>query len=317
MQNMEDFNKTLSEKVAVIDKIIADRLPEVTGLQKLVFEAMEYSVTAGGKRIRPLLLKEAYELFKGNECCVKSDAAACEKADAADTDETVKVFMAALEYIHNYSLVHDDLPAMDNDMFRRNRKTTHAVYGAGMGTLTGDALLNYAFEIIADELEKNMTIETVKSFNILSKKAGVYGMIGGQVVDVSESGNALNEEQIDFIYRLKTSALIEAPLMIGATLAGASNEVVNEMETVGRNVGLAFQIQDDILDITSTDEVLGKPVHSDEKNEKTTFVTIHGLEESKKYVEDYSKEAIEIISKYGEKADFLKNLFYMMIDRKK
>ena len=191
--------------------------------------------------------------------------------------ELIEPFMAAIEMIHTYSLVHDDLPAMDNDTYRRGRKTTHVVYGEDMGILAGDALLNFAYETAikgasAAKAAKN-AINAINALAILSKKSGIMGMVGGQVVDVELTGKKLDEERLDFIFKLKTGALLEASLMVGAALAGADEKYIELMEQAGLNIGMAFQIQDDILDVTSDMETLGKPIGSDEKNHKTTYVT--------------------------------------------
>ncbi len=288
------------EKVKEIEGILVNYLPEQTSHQKRIMEAMEYSVMAGGKRLRPMLMKETYELFGGK-------------------DEVIEPFMAAIEMIHTYSLVHDDLPAMDNDDYRRGRKTTHVVYGEAMGILAGDALLNYAFETAtkAFTMFPEQSLRIGKAFQILAAKAGIYGMIGGQVVDVESAGQSVSKEVLDFIYELKTSALIESSMMIGAILAGASEKEVKKIETIAKNVGIAFQIQDDILDVTSTIEVLGKPVLSDEKNEKTTYVTLVGVEQAKKYVEQISNEAIAILGEFEVKNPFLEELLRELIHREK
>lgn len=295
-----NFSSRKSEKVQEIEEILRKFLPEQSGYQKEIMEAMEYSLMAGGKRLRPMLMKETYTLFGGN-------------------DHVIYPFMAAIEMIHTYSLVHDDLPAMDNDDYRRGRKTTHVVYGEAMGILAGDALLNYAFETAAEAFtmfpEKSLQIG--KAMQILAKKAGIYGMIGGQVVDVQSAGSAISKEVLDFIYELKTGALIESAMMIGAVLAGAGSEEIRKMEKVARNVGIAFQIQDDILDVTSTPEVLGKPVMSDEKNEKTTYVTLVGVEKAKEYVEEISEEAIGLLSELPQRNEFLEALLKELIHREK
>lgn len=288
------------EKVQEIEGILQKYLPEQTGYQKQIMEAMEYSLMAGGKRLRPMLMKETYALFGG-------------------TEEVVEPFMAALEMIHTYSLVHDDLPAMDDDDYRRGRKTTHVVYGEAMGILAGDALLNFAFETAAKAFtmfpEKSLQIG--KALQVLGKKAGIYGMIGGQVVDVASAGQSVSKDILDFIYELKTSALIESAMMIGAILAGAKDEEVEKVESIAKNVGIAFQIQDDILDVTSTSEVLGKPVLSDEKNEKTTYVTLVGIEKAKEYVEQLSNEAIGMLDGFEKKNEFLGELLKELIHREK
>ena len=233
------YKNSKLEKIQDIERVLVEYLPEQTGYQKLIMEAMEYSVMAGGKRLRPMLMKETYELLGG-------------------TENIVEPFMAAIEMIHTYSLVHDDLPAMDNDDYRRGRKTTHVVYGEAMGILAGDALLNFAFETAAKAFTMfpEKSLEIGKAIQILAGKAGIYGMIGGQVVDVESAGKSISKEVLDFIYELKTSALIESSMMIGAVLAGADEEAVKRIEIIAKNVGIAFQIQDDILDLTSSTEVL-------------------------------------------------------------
>ena len=293
-----NFSVEREQKVREIEAVLNAYLPEQTGYQKLIMEAMEYNLMAGGKRLRPMLMKETFEMFGG-------------------TSNVIEPFMAALEMIHTYSLVHDDLPSMDNDDYRRGRKTTHIVYGEGMAVLTGDALLNYAFETAskAFDLVPEESLRIGKAIQILGTKAGIYGMIGGQVVDVESVGQAISSEVISFIYSLKTCALIEASMMIGATLAGASEDEIKSVESVAWKVGMAFQIQDDILDIISTDEVLGKPVHSDEKNEKTTYVTLEGFEKAKAEVARLSMEAISELENLNRKNPYLRWLIENLIHR--
>lgn len=292
------FKEEQSRKIAEIEEILRRFLPKTESCQKIITDAMEYSLMAGGKRLRPLLMSETYRLFGG------------EKA-------VIEPFMAALEMIHTYSLVHDDLPAMDNDEYRRGRKTTHVVYGEAMGILAGDGLLNFAFETAAGAFDLEMDAKVAKALQILAGKAGIYGMIGGQVVDVESEGQALSREKLDFIYRLKTSALIESSMMIGAVLAGASNEDVRKIEQVANDVGLAFQIQDDILDVTSTLEVLGKPINSDDKNHKTTYVTLEGLEKARNDVEAISRRALDTLASLEYGNPFLEELITMLITREK
>ena len=282
-----------------IEKIIEKYLPQECGYQKIVIEAMNYSILAGGKRLRPMLMQETYRLFGGKS-------------------EVIEPFMAAIEMIHTYSLVHDDLPALDNDEYRRGKKTTHAVYGEAFGILAGDGLLNYAFEtaLKAFELEPgNQNIP--KALKILAGKAGIYGMIGGQTVDVECSGKPLDKEQLDFIYRLKTGALLEASMLIGAVLAGATRNEQRIIEQTAADLGLAFQIQDDILDVTSSQEVLGKPIGSDEKNQKTTYVTLEGLAKARADVEEISRRAVERMDVLVVKNDFLVRLMLYLIHREK
>ena len=293
-----DFQAQMTQKVRKIENILQEYLPKQKGYQKIIMEAMGYSLLAGGKRLRPMLMQETFRLFEGKS-------------------EALKPFMAAIEMIHTYSLVHDDLPAMYNDDYRRGRKTTHVVYGEDMGILAGDALLNFAFETafqaFVTEPEDSLLIG--RALRVLGEKAGVYGMIGGQVIDVKETGHAVSREVLDTIYELKTSALIEASMMIGAILGGASEEDVRVVEKIAKNVGIAFQIQDDILDVTSTEEVLGKPIHSDEKNEKTTYVTLFGVDGAKKVVEERSREAIDMLHRLPGNNPYLEELLVQLIYR--
>ena len=294
-----NISDEIAKRTSDIETRIRRFLPEQYEYQKTIVDAMSYSVLAGGKRLRPMLMEAAYQMFDG-------------------IGQDIDSFMAAIEMIHTYSLVHDDLPAMDNDMYRRGKKTTHAVYGEAMGILAGDALLNYAFETVADALVRcNGDMRMIRAYAVLSRKAGIYGMIGGQVVDVEseKKGQKVDQNCLDFIYRLKTGALIEASLMIGAILAGASDEEVTFMEQAGTKLGLAFQIQDDILDVTSSLEVLGKPIGSDERNEKATYIAFEGLEKAKTEVERLSKEAVQILDGLKKDHTFLKELFLYLIHR--
>ena len=292
----------MQDKINYIEDVLRKYLPEKEGYQKIIFEAKEYALMAGGKRLRPMFMCEVYRMFGGADMNV------------------IEPFMAAIEMIHTYSLIHDDLPAMDDDDYRRGRKTTHIVYGEAMGILAGDALLNYAYETVVSALGCTADVNRVaKALAVLSEKAGVYGMVGGQVVDVSMNSKVPDADMLDFIYRLKTAALLEASFMIGGILAGASDEETAALEMIARNVGIAFQIQDDILDITSTTEVLGKPVNSDEKNEKTTYVYFFGIDKAREDVKKYSKAASDILKNLNTKGDktFVENLINDLIYRKK
>ena len=295
-----NFKEEQKRKVSEIEEILRMFLPEKDGYQQVIMEAMEYSLLAGGKRLRPMLLLETCRMFHGDI-------------------RIAKPFAAAIEMIHTYSLVHDDLPAMDNDEYRRGRKTTHIVYGEDMGILAGDALLNYAFETALtsfDDADANLRA-LGKAMQILAKKAGIFGMIGGQVVDVASNGQQISGEKLDFIYRLKTGALIESAMMIGAVLAGAEDAQVQQVERIAEKVGMAFQIQDDILDVTGTAEVLGKPIHSDEKNEKTTYVTWKGIAEAQEEVARLSEEAVKELRMLNPSDDFLEQLLLSLIHREK
>ena len=298
-----NFEETLVAKTSRAESVLKKYLPEETGYQKKVLEAMNYSAMAGGKRLRPILMEESFLLFGGQ-------------------GKVVEPFMAALEMIHNYSLVHDDLPAMDNDEYRRGRKTTWNVYGDGMAVLAGDGLLNLAFETAASAFDmaadQDMVKRLAEAIKVLGCKSGIYGMIGGQAADIeAESGTQITEELLLFIHENKTAALIQAAMMIGAILAGAERSAIEAMERSAYNIGIAFQIQDDILDITSTTEVLGKPVGSDEKNHKLTYVTLHGIEQSKAQVEKLSDEALAILSSFENRNTFLEELVKFLITREK
>ena len=281
-----------------VEQIVTSFLPKEEGYQKTVLEAMNYSVSAGGKRLRPMLMLETYRMFGG-------------------TSKVIEPFMAAIEMIHTYSLIHDDLPAMDNDEYRRGRKTTHVVYGEAMAILAGDALLNYAFETAASAFvldEGNPAIG--KAFMILASKAGVYGMIGGQVLDVESEGKEIDADTLKFIHIHKTSALLESAMLIGAVLAGASEQQQRTVELAARELGLAFQIRDDILDVTGNTDELGKPVGSDEKNHKNTYVALEGLEKAKEDVKRYSESAIDRLKSLPVRNEFLYELIEELIDRR-
>ena len=296
-----NFEEELREKVGGIEKLLRSYLPEEKGCQKTIFEAMNYSVLAGGKRLRPLLMQECCHLF-GRE------------------GREIGPFMAAIEMIHSSSLVHDDLPAMDADEYRRGRKTTWVVYGEDMAILAGDALMIYAFETAAKACQEGPGEKAglvARAMGLLAAKTGIYGMIGGQVVDVELTGRPVGREQLDFIYRLKTSALLEASMMTGALLAGAEEDQLRTVEQIAAAVGLAFQIQDDILDVTGDMEELGKPVLSDEKNQKTTYVTLEGLEKAREDVARISAEALKLLHSLPGENLFLEELIQMLVTREK
>lgn len=298
-----NFKEALEKKVVHVEEILGSFLPKEEGFQKVVLEAMNYSIMAGGKRLRPIMMEESYHLLGGR-------------------GKIVEPFMAALEMIHNYSLVHDDLPAMDNDEYRRGRKTTWKVYGDGMAILAGDGLLNYAYETAVTAFSMTEDREELKrvakALEVLTRKAGVYGMIGGQTADIeAESKEQITEELLLFIDENKTAALMQAAFMIGGILAGASEEAINKLEQAAYDIGIAFQIQDDILDVTSTTEVLGKPVGSDEKNHKLTYVSLHGLDQAKEEVCRLSSDAVHILKGLGEENDFLIELIHSLIKREK
>ena len=293
------IHKRLEERTCEVEAVIEQYLPEETGHQKTIFQAMNYSVRAGGKRLRPMLMEETYRLFGGQ-------------------GQEIEPFMAAIEMIHTSSLIHDDLPCMDNDQLRRGMPTVWVKYGYDMAVLAGDALLIYAVEtgIKACAMTRDGN-KVAQAVGILAKKTGIYGMIGGQVVDVQLTNQPISREKLDFIYRLKTGALLEAAMMIGALLGGASENELGQVERMASLIGIAFQIQDDILDVTATTEQLGKPVGSDEKNQKTTYVTLEGIEKAKEDVARISAEAIEILHSLPGENLFLEELIRILITREK
>ncbi len=292
----EKINKRTEE----IEAILMSYLPEETGYQKTVIRAMHYTVKAGGKRLRPMLMDETYRLFGGTD------------------RRLVEPFMAAIEMIHTYSLIHDDLPALDDDDTRRGKPTAHVVYGEAMAILAGDALLNYAFETAAKAFRGDgQDVNTARALRILAEKPGIYGMIGGQVVDVESEGRPIGAKKLAFIHEKKTAALIECAMMIGAVLAGAADEQIKTVEKIARGIGLAFQIQDDILDQISTSEELGKPVGSDEKNKKNTYVSMYGLAQAGEAVIQYTQDAIDAYDSLHLSNPFLRELLLELTKRRK
>lgn len=294
-----NFDQECSVRKAHIDKCIEEYLPGEEGFAARLAQAMNYSMLAGGKRLRPMLLEEAFFLFGGE-------------------GRLHEPFMAAIEMIHTHSLIHDDLPAIDNDELRRGRKTTHKVYGEALGILSGDALLNYAYETAFKAFSMTEDAALVgRALRILADKTGIYGMLGGQSVDVMNDGKPLTRELLDYIYENKTARLLEAPLMIGALLAGASEDEIRRMERIGYLVGVSFQIQDDILDVTGTTKELGKQVYSDEKNHKVTYVTLRGLEGARQDVRELSEKALTLFEGLPENNGFLKELIRHLITRRR
>lgn len=280
------------------EEIVYKYLPSEEGFQKKVFEAMNYSMTAGGKRLRPVLMMETYRLFGGE-------------------GEVIEPFMAAIEMIHTYSLIHDDLPALDNDDYRRGRKTSHVVYGEAMAILAGDGLLNYAYETACKAFDMCDDVSLVaKALKVLAAKPGIYGMIGGQVLDVLMTGQTMDKDQLYFVYENKTGALIEAAMMIGAILAGASDEDIEAICSIASDVGHAFQIQDDLLDILGDSNVIGKPTLSDEDNGKVTYVTVHGIDKAQEDVRILSERAVGRLTALKYENEFLKELIISLVTRK-
>ena len=302
---MEDrFSEYYGELKASADEKLMSFIPEAEGLQKTLIEAMNYSLLSGGKRLRPILMLEAWKIFGGND------------------EGLIAPFMAAIEMIHTFSLVHDDLPAMDNDLYRRGRKTTHAVYGAGMATLAGDALLNYAFETALRASGRGHDDIVIEALKVLALKAGIYGMAGGQCADIeSENAENISDDVIDFVNEHKTACMIESSLMIGGILAGADAESVRKLEEAGSCLGIAFQIRDDILNKTGTEKEMGKPVGNDAEKGKMNYAAVHGIEEAQRKVIDLTARAVSIFdglySGKGIEYAFLSELAQRMTDRKK
>jgi len=300
-----DFKLELNRYSALAEDIVRSYLPKAEGFQKTVLDASCYSVEAGGKRLRPIMMLAAYQL-------VRKIA-----PGAALTEEDRKVigpFMAAIEMIHSSSLVHDDLPCMDNDTMRRGKPSTWAKYGEDMGTLAGDALMIYAFETAVKSTASPDRVQ--EAVRILAEKTGVYGMIGGQTVDVELTGSRPNREQLVYIYENKTGALIQASLMIGAVLAGADADQTKALGKAALDIGMAFQIRDDILDVISTEEELGKPIGSDAECGKVTWLTFYGMEQSEKDVKTYTDHAVSTVRELGGHA-FLEELLLYLVTRKK
>ena len=308
-----NFHETLESYVNHINELLVKTLDIKAGYADYLVDAMKYSVVGGGKRLRPLLMQECAKLFMKEQGAGLPD-------ETAKFPSELPYFMAAIEFIHSYSLVHDDMPCLDNDEFRRGRKTTHAKYGEATALLAGDGLLNHAFETAAKAfMVTDDPAKCGRAMQILSRQAGILGMIGGQAADVhvEKTGAEMNEDLLLFIHENKTAAMIESAMMIGACLAGAGDKELEKLSEAGSKIGLAFQIRDDILDIEGDFETFGKPIGSDESNGKLTYVSIYGLERSKEDVKKLSDEAIDILKGFPSKNEFLEKLVQYLIDREK
>lgn len=292
-----NFNQSLEEKVKYVENLLSEYMPKAEGYQKTVIEAMNYSLSAGGKRLRPILTLEACKIVGGNE-------------------EDVIPFAMAIEMIHTYSLIHDDLPALDNDDFRRGRPTNHKVYGDAMAILAGDALLNYAYEVmLSNSINKKNPEKYLKAINEIATSAGIYGMIGGQVVDVESEDEKIEKEKLDFIHMNKTAAIMVGCMRAGAIIGDASEEHLEEITKYAKNIGLSFQIVDDILDIVGDESKLGKSVGSDIENNKSTYPSLLGLEKSKEIANNLIEEAKNSIKKLSDDTEFLNGLAEYIIAR--
>jgi geranylgeranyl diphosphate synthase type II len=280
-------------------------MPEGEDPAATVADAVRYSVMAGGKRLRPLLIARVSDIYGGRR-------------------ELAEPFMAALEMIHTYSLIHDDLPAMDNDEFRRGRRTTHIVYGEGMAVLAGDALLNYAYETALTAFDAAQTpAETaavVRALRILARNAGIFGMVGGQCADLEaeeKPAGSVTDGMLEYIHSHKTACMIRSAFVIGAVLAGAPEDDIRRLDRIAYETGVAFQIQDDILDVIGDSEVLGKATGSDEKDGKATYVTLHGLEQAQRDVQERTDRALRELDSLSVQDSFLRDLFLKLVSREK
>ena len=292
-----EFKQSLKEKSNYIEKLLSEYMPKEDGYQANIMEAMNYSLKAGGKRLRPILTLEACKIVGGNE------------KDAIP-------FAIAIEMIHTYSLIHDDLPALDNDDLRRGKPTNHRVFGESMAILAGDALLNYAFEImLSNSINKENPQKYLRAINEIAKSSGIYGMIGGQVVDVKSENKAISKDELDFIHLNKTAAIIIGCMRAGAIIGNACEEDLEKITKYGKNIGLSFQIVDDILDIVGDENKLGKKVGSDIENHKSTYPSLLGLEKSKKIAYDLIEEAKYNINDLQNDSSFLEGLANYIIDR--
>lgn len=292
-----EFKTVLKERAIYIEELLNKYMPKEEGYQKTIMESMNYSLSAGGKRLRPILTLEACKIVGGNE-------------------EDAIPFAVAIEMIHTYSLIHDDLPALDNDDLRRGRKTNHIVYGEDMAILAGDALLNYAFEVmLSSSLGKRNPEKYLRAINEIAKSSGIYGMIGGQVVDVQSENEQIPKEKLDYIHNNKTAAIIIGCMRAGAIIGDANEEQIDEITKYAKNIGLSFQIVDDILDIVGDEVKLGKKVGSDIDNNKSTYPSLLGLEKSKEIANELISEAKKSIEKLSENVEFLNGLADYIIAR--
>ena len=285
----------LNGDIKIINDALVTYMEHESNPQSKIYEAMEYSLYAGGKRLRPVLMLETAKMCGGSA-------------------EAILPFACAMEMIHTYSLIHDDLPAMDNDDLRRGMPTSHKKFGEAMAILAGDALLNKAFEITSSVKDAEPSL-VLRAISMLSNSSGTEGMIGGQVVDIESEGKDIELSELKYLHLLKTGAIIRSSCTIGAVLSGASEEEIQAVDSFASNLGVAFQIRDDILDCTGTQEELGKPIGSDEAENKNTYVKLLGLEKSRELVAEYSQKAISALDVFGEKAEFLKWLADYLVNR--
>ena len=291
-----DFKEWFKEKVRIVDEYLEQAIEEKENPQKIIYEAMNYSLLSGGKRLRPVLFLAAYELFR------------------EDIKEALP-YACAMEMIHTYSLIHDDLPAMDNDDYRRGRISNHKKFGEATAILAGDGLLNKAFETGLEAAIKSGNLNGVKALKIIADSSGTEGMIGGQVIDMDGENIIRSLEDLKYMYSLKTGAIIKSSIKAGAVLAGAGQEETKALENYAEKIGLAFQIEDDILDVTGTQEKLGKAIGSDAVNNKITYLTFKSIDEARKDIEELTLEAVNSLTIFGGKARYLIELAKYLVGR--
>lgn len=295
---MTDFENRMKEYCALVENELEKLFSHNECLQQVVFDAMRYSISAGGKRIRPIILLEFCRICGGS---VKG----------------ALPFACALEMIHTYSLIHDDLPCMDNDDMRRGKPSCHKAFGEANALLAGDALLNLAFETMLSPIHSEITIERqIRAAGYIAKCSGADGMIGGQVIDLENEGKEISQDVLLRLYRDKTAALLCAAAVSGAVLAGASENQIQAAERFAQNIGLAFQIIDDVLDCTGDQAILGKPIGSDQKNNKKTFVSFHGVEGAMAEANRLTDEGLSALNEFEDTA-FLTELSLYLCKRKK
>lgn len=291
-----DFLQTLKLKAQLIEEAMEQLVPLETTYPPTIHQAMRYSLLAGGKRLRPALVMGAAE------------AVGCHPQRVMPT-------ACAMELIHTYSLVHDDLPAMDNDDLRRGKPTNHKVYGEAVAILAGDALLTLAFQLIAENITSATAESVVKVTKEFAEAAGSQGMVGGQVVDTLAANHELNADTLDYIHRHKTGALFRASVRGGAILGGATEEQLSALTRYAENLGLAFQIIDDILDVEGDAAKIGKPVGSDQKNNKATYPALYGLDAARQRANQVASDALTALEGFGHQADFLRSTINFIINR--
>lgn len=291
-----EFKEWFKEKVSIVDEYLGQIIEVKENPQKIIYQAVNYSLLSGGKRLRPVLFLGAYELFR-------------------DDLKKALPFACIMEMIHTYSLIHDDLPAMDNDDYRRGKLSNHKKFGEARAILAGDALLNKAFETGLDAAINLKDINAIKALKLIADSSGTEGMIGGQVIDIDGENKISSIEDLKYMYSLKTGAIIKSSVTAGATLAGATENEIKLLENYAEKVGIAFQIMDDILDVTSTQEKLGKLIGSDAANNKTTYLTFKSIDEARKDVEKFTEEAIKSLSLFGNRAIYLIELAKYLTSR--